>query len=641
MNNKINFLKWSHFKKYLTSQPYYVWNNLEQQESNDDFDIFSDLFVNLFEKIDAEDEEQNNEDFKKVILSSNSFGKIKDKIIDEVLKLNKNKKIYQVISKSIPEAVLETKKAYESNEFDLILFPVFEYKEAVSSPLLFDIKDQKISNMNFSSSTKIANYIKAFWDYYIVLKALKIESKEIKSTKTKPRLKYTIYCLKKFEDIKKYKKGEIHITETRYIWNTKTAKNSINIKLSPEQIAEMYKDKRAKTSISSEEVLSYTIENILENLEIPDKFFVPEDKKKTKYMFEDIDYIIDKIKKYKTATLESFLTKEDSTVFGTNVFFNEIIKNNLPDIAKFSKKIIGTKDIIAYANYVQNDKNSKKNFLNFLASEFNENEKNFANYDKFLKFFKKNFIEINKDWIPQDLTLDNEKVIWYDFEGFSMPIAAYDYIEPYQQIVFQVSIIETNQGDIVYKNNYVYDPQELNYKNFIEIINNIYANKVNKYVVFNKTYENSRLKEMIEIIKIYDFNLAIEMNKKVQYIIDHTIDLAVYFTANSINKLEDIKIFISNLYGKYSIKIIENYITSNPEIQKNLKYKITPYKELVIKNGIYAMEEGMKRYFNEIGDNEWKNQSVVNLAKYCENDVMAMLMVYEFIKYCIKNYSNT
>ena len=78
---------------------------------------------------------------------------------------------------------------------------------------------------------------------------------------------------------------------------------------------------------------------------------------------------------------------------------------------------------------------------------------------------------------------------------------------------------------------------------------------------------------------------------------------------------------------KYSIKNIEKHISQN---KIYLPRKIQEYKNLEIQNGLIAMEIAIKRSINIIGDLEWKSYEE-KLKKYCENDVRAMIMVYDFV----------
>lgn len=120
--------------------------------------------------------------------------------------------------------------------------------------------------------------------------------------------------------------------------------------------------------------------------------------------------------------------------------------------------------------------------------------------------------------------------IYYDFESFNLPLQDQFNINPYTQIVNQISIIKDIKGSgIKHCENIVFDPLELNIEHFKKIIDLIYDDNSdqNAYVVYNKSFENSRLKEMAKMINEQAYYL------KVIDIINNTIDLADFFNPNN------------------------------------------------------------------------------------------------------------
>lgn len=207
-----------------------------------------------------------------------------------------------------------------------------------------------------------------------------------------------------------------------------------------------------------------------------------------------------------------------------------------------------------------------------------------------------------------------------------MPFAAIPHTKPYQQIVFQVSVIKTINDKIVKTKNIVLDPQNISTKDLLKIIDVIYDPDANNYVVFNKTYEHSRLNEILKLIA--KTSLHSEYQKKVNDITQNkSIDLYDLFRTN-VGKNKMPPIFLHELKGFSSIKKIENYINTH---NYNLEVMIEPYKSLEIQNGLMAMNKAIQRYLGSIGNNEWYD-TVQYLEQYCENDVKAMIMVYFFIK---------
>ena len=51
---------------------------------------------------------------------------------------------------------------------------------------------------------------------------------------------------------------------------------------------------------------------------------------------------------------------------------------------------------------------------------------------------------------------------------------------------------------------------------------------------------------------------------------------------------------------------------------------------------MYAQIEAIKRYLNQTRSELW-NKVIIALKKYCHNDVMAMIMVFDLVKYLLKS----
>ena len=170
---------------------------------------------------------------------------------------------------------------------------------------------------------------------------------------------------------------------------------------------------------------------------------------------------------------------------------------------------------------------------------------------------------------------------------------------PFSQVVSQVSVIKTKQ--MVEKSivNLVIDPQVINYDDFATIVNTIYDSQADCYVVYNASYEHSRLNDIVQKMYETSYKGVNEVEFKVKEIIKKTIDLANLFIVNSANKIPPI--LITDLKGMYSIKRLEKYITTK---YTHFPYKIKRYDSLAISNGLYAMEVINNRALDIIGDNE-------------------------------------
>lgn len=503
-----------------------------------------------------------------------SYAMIEKKFNNKVIsKLNKR---YVIKSKKIEEKIQETKKAINDKNIDVIVNPVFgfEYKNnlIVAQSKIFIKSNNKISFLKISTSTKIKDILRFIFDY-LVLKELNIQVNDV-----------SLFIIK----TKDYKKGEVDFYETQYV---NTVKNGRSLKGKAKY--DSYFQQLEKSGESKE---SQSIIEILKAGKIS--------KKNKNILFNDLLFYLNKIIESKSINKIVNPTDEDCSIYDDNKDWDEILNANQSPWKNFSGNLIPKKSIVKNKDILE--LKSQSTTLNKLL----ENKIIIQDQNKVLEIIKK--LE--------------QKVVWYDFEAIALPFAPIDHFMPFSQVVSQVSIIRTNKLKEIEINNLIADPKNIGLQDFENIINAIYVHD-HKYVVYNKSYENTRLKEMIYILKKKSYPLAKELAAKVRKIINNTIDLADFFICHK-NKMP--LILIPQLRGKHSIKIIEKYIT-NESI--SLPYKIKEYKNLDIKSGIKAMESANNRALGIIGDSKW-NIIQELLKEYCENDVRAMILVF----YLVKNY---
>ncbi|WP_052664057.1 DUF2779 domain-containing protein [Mycoplasmoides alvi] len=223
------------------------------------------------------------------------------------------------------------------------------------------------------------------------------------------------------------------------------------------------------------------------------------------------------------------------------------------------------------------------------------------------------FTDLNKDFEPL-----KKKKIYFDFETINPIIRAVDNSFPYAQIITQCSIIKDNgKNEELNCLNLIIDPKNITVDFFKKIIDSLYVNNANEYsfVVYNASFESSRLNELKEYIKdpIYD--------KKIDAINANLYDLAKWFNVNT----KDWYIWIKNLLGFYSIK---NILTLLPQSFLD-ESKTVSYKSLNVQRGDKAQAITSLRFFNALNDDKWEEISN-DLCKYCENDVRAMIAVEKF-----------
>lgn len=325
-----------------------------------------------------------------------------------------------------------------------------------------------------------------------------------------------------------------------------------------------------------------------------------------KFPMKSIDLYIEQINGTREINeIGENLTK-DVTDFGFNPYWNELLEKIGNEWSGFNGKVVSKKSI------------ANKEVKESIVLETLESIDKTLITDE--KFIRKELLRIT----------NSSKVVWYDFEGFSLPFPAMDNTKPYQQMVFQLSKIVTDGSvEELEKKNLVWDPKSLSLDDLYEVIEEVYSKGADEYIVYNKGYEIPRLREMCNML--LDDSRYEEANRMVEHIAENTLDLMIFFQINSAKKLPPI--LLNDQKAKASIKNIEKHISKN---KINVGYQIKEYKNLDIQNGVMAMQVGIERATGVMGDREWSN-IIDKLKEYCENDVKAMIMVYYYILYLLKN----
>lgn len=242
----------------------------------------------------------------------------------------------------------------------------------------------------------------------------------------------------------------------------------------------------------------------------------------------------------------------------------------------------------------------------------------------FLGHEKENF-QIFQEETQKIINTLKTKKVYFDFESINSAIRVIEKSYPFMQAVTQCSIIKDHGNGVKTEKctNLVKDPNLIDNQWFKEIIDSLYAGPEYSYVVYNKAFEKSRLKEMAEFINEEEYA------HKVKIINDNVFDLADLFTVTKQ------AIIIKELGGFHSIKkvlpIVQKYA---PDFFEQTGCK--DYKKLSINNGLMCQQKTAARFFGLLADEEW-NQLVNDVSVYCENDVRAMIAVEYFALDLIKN----
>lgn len=245
----------------------------------------------------------------------------------------------------------------------------------------------------------------------------------------------------------------------------------------------------------------------------------------------------------------------------------------------------------------------------------------------FADLFNKNSkeVQINKDKMNRFIGKIHNTKVYFDFETINTAIRSVDNSFPFTQVVTQCSILKIKDSkELSDCDNLICDPKYIDIEWYKKIIDTLYTSDdlINNtsYIVYNKTFEDSRLKEIGEY-------LDNSYRNKITKIRNNIIDLADLFRISSKNGFI---IFLKDLHGFYSIKKVLPIIEKNkPELFKISKCK--NYNDLEVSNGKVCQEKTTLRFFNALTDNEWSKLKL-ELQKYCENDVRAMLAIELYVR---------
>lgn len=586
-------IKFSHFKTLITSHNYYVWN---EHNDSEDFSLENKILQNKSWLTDVDPLEIDN--YPQVIAQTYEY--VRKKFYENIIKF---KDAYYIKSKTLEDKLKETIEYIQNPKFDFLIGGVVKYRNAIAYIDLYDSKNKIVYFLKPSTSTKAKDILSIFWTTQLMIKN-NIKISDIKHA--------TIA-------IKDYKKNEIDFFISSKINTNKSGRkrDKYHKKYDYEHIQE--KKTGNFIDINGKQDELYTIYEIvvkghpinIGKKTINRKLLLDDqdDLNNNLFYFLNINKYIDQILEAQEAIPPTGITSDDFSIFSDSKYAKSTISKEHPLLSQLSGSIIKAKDFLSPSK-IEDTK-----YLDIFKYIFK---------DKKIRIF-------DCDEIKKTIAILNKNVIWYDFEGYSLPFAPLDNFMPYQQIVFQCSIIRTKYGELSKTKNIVLDPKNIDVNDYFEIIKAIYAHKATAYVVYNKSYENTRLDEMIRALSFARNKFTDDAISMVNFIKERTIDLADFFITYR-NKLPTV--LIPELYGYYSIKKIEKYITSK---KLKLKTMIQSYEELEIQNGSMAMMKAISRSINVMGDNEW-NQTTNELKIYCENDVKAMIMIKEFLEYLIYKF---
>lgn len=227
---------------------------------------------------------------------------------------------------------------------------------------------------------------------------------------------------------------------------------------------------------------------------------------------------------------------------------------------------------------------------------------------------------IDKERIKQALSLIEYPIYHLDFESYNSPLPRFKGEHPYTQSLFQYSLhIEKTPGccDIV-NNHYEYlapDHQDHREDLVVSLINNIDLTNGGTVMVYNQTFEKTRLKELSEIFPKY--------KQQLDNINNHVYDLytvlsgkgKIYkdiYDEKTLKNLPRFAYYNKNLHGSFSIKKVLPIFT-------NLSYQ-----DLDVQNGTEAiLTYGLLPTLTQ----EEYEKKYLALRIYCRQDTWAMVEI--------------
>ena len=219
-------------------------------------------------------------------------------------------------------------------------------------------------------------------------------------------------------------------------------------------------------------------------------------------------------------------------------------------------------------------------------------------------------------------------VYYLDFEAAPATIPKFKGESPYSQSVFQFSVhVQNHPDDVLSINNnhfsFIANPNKDDRELMLIELLKILKNDDSSIVVYNKTFEKTRLEELAVIFPKYE--------KSITNLISRLFDLLDIVKMNKTffeilgfeeKDLDCYNFYHPSLAGSYSLKKVVKVFNENA------------YEDLTIKNGEQAYRSYLK--LPEVG---FLDSDIIkkNLFLYCRQDTYSMYEIIQGLKELIKN----
>jgi hypothetical protein len=565
----------------------------EDEESEQSFDY------NLYKEIKEDDNKKEYEDYlmQQGIIIEQTF----NKTVQEYFRLE----TFDLDTKlSNEQRHNKTLELLQSKKDCIIIQGALIYDGIIAKPDAIVIKDKKVYLIECkgSSSTKILYLLDLYYqksvfdlcnipveDYYIgIIKYEKLQ-------KNKTSIELTNYCVvsksyskpSKLDNllpeekeiiIRNSKIGYFGGLKIKYILQSRTL-DQLEFFYENETKLDKKGDEAKKLVHSEESILYFFSINFLDRIQSLKEHSIQEptiDEKDIFTYFKDLEFYKEYVKpwlaqKYKYFEWTGSINKSTKKIWQAN-----------PEIAELESKMSDT-----YKTWYDKEEDV------FNIEQISQIEKSIYN-----------------------------KMVYFDFETINSAIRAIDNTYPFEQIITQCSITYLNKDNLssMRDEDLIFDPLNLQLSDYEDMIDKIYQGEETSYIVYNKSFERSCLKRLIDFIP--------SKTKQINDIIANLVDLADFFTI----KKNFLPIFIKELKGYYSIKKVLKIIPEHLLEASGSK----PYKELAVQNGLQAQIQTLRRFYGLMNDKDW-NELKIKLKSYCNNDVRAMIAVYFYVLEILKN----
>ena len=261
---------------------------------------------------------------------------------------------------------------------------------------------------------------------------------------------------------------------------------------------------------------------------------------------------------------------------------------------------------------------------------------------------------LENDYIAEDI----KYLIFFDFESFQYPIPLVEYSTAWKQVVSQYSMhvvskdydlskhdFEKGVGGDIYHFEYIGIPDDDKFDNpslklyerlkmQLESIGVDIMSKDYRVIVFNKNFEDTRIKEYIEDFETIADNSLIEFAKVFK---SNIVDLLDFFTSGSI--------YCREFHGRGSLKIVQPTLVEDKDVlefydgkllfdlsdslnyhkENSLVYNgsicLDLYKSLLIRSHLNRQDEGIPT-----------SLLLKQALAYCKIDSWGTVIIYDIIK---------